>query len=334
MRDTGNTNPSLSDRYLNAVVRGVRQEDRMGVAESVSQSIETAVRERVSRGEAPDDAERRVLREMGDPLGVAAAASGRSLVLIGPRLYPGYIRLLKLLLSIVVPIVTVVVGVTTALAGADLWNVLLSALGTGFNVGVQLSFWVTLVFAVIERRGTSAMSLTDEWDVEDLPDLPDARIGLGDTLSSITGLALLTVLLLWQPGYQESWEPGGDSTPILDPGLSAAWIPALVIVLLASITVEIVKFNVGRWTVPLAAINTVLSLAFAVPVLYLIATDQLLNPEFVTVLVENGWSSLPDLILTLAGWVIAAVCVFDIAEGWWKALVSERSRILVRSRSE
>lgn len=310
----------MTDRYLDAVTRGVPQNQREDVEARLRQTIDASVDARVAQGESRAGAERVVLREMGDPIRVAAERSGRSLSLIGPLYYPAYIRLLKLLLSIVVPVVAIVVGTTTALAGADLWNVLLSAVGTGFAVGVQLTFWITLVFAVIERRATDPSSVTSDWDLDDLPESFDNRIGLGDTLASITGLTLLTLLLIWQPGYQETWELGGDATPILNPELSTVWIPVLIVVLLASITLEIVTYNVGQWTIPLAVSNTVLSLAFAVSVIYIISSDQLLNPDFVAELSTGGFEAFITLVPTLIAWVVAVAAAFDITEGWWKAV--------------
>jgi hypothetical protein len=314
------TNASMTDRYVAAALKGVATEQRTDVAAELRGSIADAVDARVAQGESPDDAERAVLTGLGDPTRLAAEYSGRPLYLIGPAFYPDYIRLLRLLLSIVVPIIAIVVGAASVLAGADPWNVLLGAAGSAFSVGVQLTFWVTLVFALIDRSGAQPRTTTSEWDLDDLPEPPDRRIGLGETVASVTGLALLIWFLLWQPGYQESFDAGGPSIPILDPALSTFWIPVLVAVLLASIALEIVKYRRGHWTIPLSAVNTVLSLAFAIPALWLIVTDQFLNPEFLTAVATGEFASLVDLMPTVAAWVIAVVCVFDIAEGWWKAL--------------
>ena len=316
------THASLTDRYVAAALRRVPADQRDDAEQQLRRDIDDAVQARTTRGEEADAAERAVLVELGDPIRLAVEYSGRPLYLIGPAFYPDYIRLLRLLLSIVVPIIAIVVGAASVIAGADPWTIVLAAAGSAFSVGVQLAFWVTLVFALIDRSGAQPRPLSSDWDLDDLPELPDGRIGLGETVASVTGLSLLTWFLLWQPGYQESFDAGGPSIPILDPALSSFWIPALVAVLLASIAFEIVKYRRGRWTIPLAALNTVLSLAFAIPVLWLIATDQLLNPEFLTAVATGELTSLVDLLPTIVAWVVAVGCVIDIAEGWWKALRS------------
>ena len=309
-----------TDRYLTAVLRGIPADQREAVDKKLRKKIDGSVLERMVHGEDPEAAEKVVLRELGDPIRLSATYTGRSLSLIGPKFYPEYIRLLRLLLSIVVPIVAVVVGFTSVLSGEDVWGVVLAAAGSGFMVGIQVAFWVTLVFALIDRRTDNDRTVTSGWELDDLPEVTVNRIGLGDTLASITGLSLLVLFLLWQPTYQESFDPGGPSIPILNPELSTLWIPVLIVVLLASITLELFKYRTGKWTVPLAAVNSLLSLSFAFSAIYIIASDQLLNSEFTAAITSRDFSDFVDLIPTMIAWVIAVVTAFDVTEGWWKAL--------------
>jgi hypothetical protein len=315
------THPSLTDRYVAAVMTGVPENQRPDVTTRLRASIKEAVDARVAGGQTPADAERAVLAERGDPMRVSAQYSGRPLHLIGPALYPDYVRLLRLLLVIVVPIVGVAVGAATAVAGSEPWDVVAAGFGAAFSVGVQVAFWVTVAFAIIERSG-SKPHVPSMWDLDDLPELPDRRISLGGTVGSIAGLGVLIWFLLWQPGYQESFDPGGPSIPILDPALSQFWIPFLVAVLLASIGLEIVTYLKGRWTLPLAAVNTVLSLAFAIPAIWLLQTDQLFNPAFLSAITVDEVATAVDALPTLIVWIIVVVSVVDITEGWWKALRS------------
>jgi len=319
--DMTTTHASLTDRYVTAVLTGVREDQRAEVEARVRAAITEAVDARVAGGQAPAEAERAVLTELGDPMRVSAQYSGRPLHLIGPALYPDYIRLLRLLLTIIVPIVGVAVGAATAIAGAEPWDVVAAGFGAAFSVAVQVAFWVTLVFAIIERSGAKPR-VPAMWDLDDLPDVPDRRISLGGTVGSIAGLSVLIWFLLWQPGYQESFDPGGPAIPILDPTLSQFWIPFLVAVLLASIGLEIVKYLKGRWTLPLAAVNTVLSLAFAIPAIWLLQADQLFNPAFLSAITVDEVVTVVDALPTLIVWIIVVVSAVDITEGWWKALRS------------
>ena len=314
-----------TDRYIDETVRHVPRDKRVSVAADLRRSIATSVDGRRAAGESPAEAERAALIELGDPLRVATTYTGRPLYLIGPMLYPDYIRLLRLLLAVVVPIVASVVFLASAVAGQDAGRAIVGAGGAAVSAAVQVAFWTTVVFAVLERRRSPADTVPQTWELDDLPEPRDPRVGLGETVASVAGLSLLIWFLLWRPGYQPSLDPGGPSIPILDPTLSSFWIPYLVLVLLASIALELTKYHTGRWTISLAAINSALSLAFAIPAVWLLQTDQVLNPEFLaaiqpTIAVTPLGYTVPTLIST----IIVVVCALDITDGWWKALRSRQ----------
>ncbi|MFM7147493.1 MAG: hypothetical protein ACKOW5_14300 [Actinomycetales bacterium] len=309
---------TLSERYVADVLRAVPPDQRPEVAGRLRDAIEASVDARIHDGEPRSEAEREVLTALGDPLRVASGYSGRPLHLIGPGVFPDFVRLLRLLLTIVVPIVAVVVGTTTVLAGSDPWQALLAAAGTALNVGVQVAFWVTLEFAIIERTGRAPDVST--WDLDDLPDLPAHRIGLGETVVSIVAQALLAWVLVWRPSYQPTLDPGGPSIPILAPELSSFWIPYLVCVLLAIIALEIDTYRIGRWTVMLAGVNTLLSVAFIAPLIWLIQNAQVLNPEFVTAVSMEITAPLVQNVPTLIAGIIVVVTLIDVVSSWWKAL--------------
>ena len=106
-------------------------------------------------------AERAALSELGDPEILAARYTDRSLYLIGPGYYLDYRRLLGLLIAIVVPIVTLATVFAGLMAGTTVAAVALTGVTAGIGVGVQLAFWVTLVFALVERNGTRKTAPAD-----------------------------------------------------------------------------------------------------------------------------------------------------------------------------
>ena len=311
------------DRYVAAVLAHVPRDQRAGVEVELRRSIAADTARRLAAGQDPDEAaaEREVLTGLGDPIRAAADYSGRPLALIGPAFYPDYLRLLRLLLLIVVPVVAIVIGATTVLAGSGPWQVLLAAAGAAFSVGVQVAFWVTLVFALLDRSG-SAPRKEASWDLDDLPELPVTRVGLGETVASVAGLALLAWFLVWQPEYRETLDSTQPPIPILDPDLSGFWIPLLVTVLLASIALAIVVYRRGRWTPLLAGVNTVLTLTFALPAIWLLATGRALNPAFTTDAALGALGDVAELLPTLIAWLIALIAAWDVADSWRRALRS------------
>ncbi|PWR05989.1 hypothetical protein DKT68_24040 [Micromonospora acroterricola] len=266
---------TLTDRYLAATLRSVPPQRRDEIATELRASIEDMIEDRAD-GQDGTTAEREVLTELGNPDLLAARYADRRLQLIGPTYYLVWLRLLKLLLSFIPAIVGTVVAIIDVADGNGF-----GAIGTGIvialHVTVHIAFWLTLVFALIERSQPT-MDLPD-WTVDQLPDAPVHRdISLADTIASVVMLALTIGYLPFQ--HYQSWvrATNGDNIPILDPALWSFWLPALIAVLLASAVFEIVKYRIGRWSWTLFTVKALLNLAFALPVVWLALTDRLLNP--------------------------------------------------------
>ncbi|GIJ10272.1 permease prefix domain 1-containing protein [Micromonospora andamanensis] len=312
---------SLTDRYLAATLRSVPTGRREEIATELRASIADMVDGRTAEGVDPATAERAVLTELGNPAQLAARYTDRRLQLIGPEYYLAWQRLLIVLLSTIPAIVGVLMGVLQATVADNAAGAIGEGIVTAFNVAVQIAFWVTLVFAVMERLGTP-LNLP-EWTVDQLPEHPTERdVTLTDVCASIVFLGLFIAFLPWQH-VQSVVGPDGDRLPILDPALWTFWLPLLLVVLLASIVMEIAKYRARRWTWPLVAVNAVLSLAFAVPTIWLLLNDRLLNPEFVARFAWLRDGGL-DTVARISVVVIVAITLWDIAESVVKARRSAR----------
>lgn len=308
---------SLTDRYVSATVRRLDDEQRAEVERELRTTIEDMIDGRLEAG-APSrpDAERQVLAELGDPLRLAAGYSGRPLHLIGPAVYPQWRRVLGVLLSTLVPLVTAVNLVVRLfvddVASEGLGPAVVSALGVGFMVAVNVVFWVTVVFALAERGKVAGVDL--DWNPDQLPDDPAAGgVGLGETVASISFLVVAALAIVWQQ-TSSPVTADGASVPVLDPALWSGVLPWLLAVLAAECVVTLLAHRRGRWSTGLAVTEVALDLAFAVPVLVLLWAGTLFNPAFVDVLVDGGWASAErDLTVSTAiGTVV--VLVWSVVE--------------------
>jgi hypothetical protein len=63
-------------------------------------------------------------------------------------------------------------------------------------------------------------------------------------------------------------------------------------------------------------VSTLLNVAFAVPALWPLAQDRLVNAAFFD---EMGWPSGYDPEVALAAVGIVVVCAWDVVEGWLNA---------------
>lgn len=298
---------TLTDRYVDATVRGLDEAQRRDVERELRATIDDMVDARLDAGDATrDDAERAVLVELGDPMRLAAAYAGRPLHLIGPAVYPEWRRLTTVLLSTVVPIAATVHLVvrlfTDAVATDGVGAVVASTLGLAVTVALHVVFWTTLVFAVLERTGTSVGT----WDPDQLPEPADSReVGRGDTAASVVMLLLVGVAIVWQQTSSPVTGVGGERVPVLDPALWGSWLPVLLGVLALDVVVALAVFRARRWTRGLALAQAALDLAFAVPVLVLLQQDALFDLRFLEALVAGGWTDAArDLTVAVSAGVL------------------------------
>ncbi len=318
---------SLTDRYVAATVRGLDETQRPEVERELLATIEDMIDARLVAG-APTrrDAEQAVLVELGDPVRLAAGYSGRPLHLIGPGVYPEWLRLVRVLLAVVVPIS--VVGNLVArlfvedLATTDIGSLVGSSIALAVTVALHVVFWTTLVFVVLERTGHASL---DTWTPDQLPDTGGTgRVGFGETAASVVFLVLVALALVWQQ-TSSPITSAGEVVPVLDPALWSGWIPWLLVVLVAQAVLAIVVFRHGRWTRRLAAVSVLLDLAFAVPLLLLLRSGDLFNETFVDRLVAEGWADAERDLTTSTAVGVLVVLVWSIVEAVRNARAADRT---------
>ena len=101
---------------------------------------------------------------------------------------------LTLLLPIIVPIVSAVVLTANLLSGNTVGQAITAGIGTAVTVTLQILFWVTLVFAIIERAANVESITGKAWTVDDLPELPDdGRISVVDAVSTVIANVVVVV---------------------------------------------------------------------------------------------------------------------------------------------
>ncbi len=313
----------LTERYIAATVRSLPPTAQHDVRAELEASIADAVEARLDQGEPPAQAERAVLTELGDPGVLAARYAERPLHLVGPRFYLAWWRLLKILL-VIVPVCAVGgVALGQVLAGAPTGGIIGSAVVAGLGAIVQVSFWVTLVFVILERTGNAAA--LPAWTVDQLPESTDTAAGRTDVIASLLFLLLAVGAVFWDAllGF---FPTGGAPVPILHPGLWPEGVVTLFVLMGAEALLAVAVYARGRWTTFLAVANTVLAVAFAVWALVLLVRGELVNPEFLSFLSTDGRLADDTLrvlaIVTGAG--LVAFPLWDIADGWIKTVRAGR----------
>jgi hypothetical protein len=313
---------TLTDRYVWGVLRAVPEAQRRDLEPEIRALVADAVEARASGG-AADTAERAALEELGDPELLAARYTDRSMVLIGPRYYGEWRRLLGLLLPIVVPIAILATTAAAALADRPAQELVGVAITTGFEVAIQLVFWITVVFAAIERSGQA--SLVGPWTPDRLPDLPKSK---GESPAELAVAVVAMVVGAGALVWQQEARPvtiGGASYPVFDPALWSFWMPYFLALLGLELVMTLVRWRRGGWTWDLAIVNLVANLAFLVPGLYLLTNGLLFDPGLEAAVANLGIGAALQPAGVIVPVVVVASSAWDAIDGFRKAAMRSRA---------
>jgi hypothetical protein len=323
---------TLTDRYTWGVLRAVPERQRADLEPEIRALIADTIEARTASGSVDSTdanaAERAALAELGDPELLAARYTDRSLHLIGPGYYLEWRRLVTLLLSIVVPIVTLATIAAGLIAGLPVLEVVVNGLGAGFMVGLQLAFWVTVGFAAVERHATSKANAGPmaAWTPDRLPAVPSAaRLGAGDAITSIVGAVVLIGIIAWGPPFITTTGGTTTSVPFFDPALASTWAPWFVGVAIAQIAFAVIVYAARRWTWPIAIINAALDAALVIPAVWLLQTGRMLSPQVQAQMDQIGAGAAIAPTVAVISVVLVAVFGWDAIDGFLKARRGSRA---------
>lgn len=319
-------NATLTDRYIDAATRTAPESQRPDIAAELRERIADQVDALVDAGEAPDAAERAVLNELGDPDELVAGYIDRPLQLIGPRYYLTWWRLLKLLWAIVPACVVFGVALGMAIDGESFGAIVGAVVPVVIQVIVNIGFWTTLVFVIIERSTHSAdIGLVGEWTVDRLPEPRENGAKVSDLVASLIFLGLAAGAVLWDHFVGFVYFSDAGWLPFLSPQLWPWGIGVLLAAIAAEALLAIAVYAKGRYTWALAAANLVLNVVIAVPAVWLLSEGGLVNPEFWPRVIPADSSATVESILTIIfGFVIAGIAIWDSVDGFLKARRSTR----------
>ncbi|BCB73807.1 permease prefix domain 1-containing protein [Phytohabitans flavus] len=316
---TATATTSLTDRYIEAILRRVPSRQRPDIERELRTSIADAVDDRLEAGADPAEAEVAVLTDLGDPARLAAGYADRPLHLIGPALFLDYTRLLSALLITVVPAVAAVVGLLRAVDGDGASSVAGDAVGAALTAALHVTFWTTLLFAVIERV-PSAKLPARRWTPTALPEPTARRTRYAELIAETVATVLFTALILLSPMLRFETDASGDPIGALDPWLwDTRVIYIFVGLLITSLSMAFTRYY-ARASAPLAIGRAAADVATGLTLIWIATNDHILNPAFVE---AAGWSSG---VRTWINGVVVAVCIASLISAVFTGLRDYRKR--------
>lgn len=326
----------MIDLYIQEVTRRLPEKSREDIALELRSTIEDMLPDDYTEEEVKP-----VLEKLGNPAVLASGYLDRPMHLIGPRYFDIYINLLKMILPIAaaISLISLIADSIISYSGEEaVLNVLLDTIGFGIwrilSTGIQVFFWLTVVFAIIERTDhqKSQAPLTacfKEWTPDDLNHIP--YIPKEKAIPKVEVFLGLLWTAIWASVYFNAssllgvYEKGNNGLefvmPTFNPEVLLSYWPLVVIVIGLELAVASYKFHKGQWTRKIASFNTVVHGVSSIVFILIISNNQLFNPTFVTYITDlfslNGdfgnWFSWGAIVIFL---LFAAI---DIYQGFRKA---------------
>lgn len=280
---------SLIERYVLAVSEHLPEDIRKDVADELRSNIEDMLPENPT-----EDNVREVLEKLGNPKKLAQEYNPVKKYLIGPGIYDSYISVLKIVVGIAAAVLVplslldFMVSQPENMNYAKLFAELLSTAITGC---FQAAFWVTLVFAAVERSGVNEGELPfagKKWTPDDLPTAPvskKARISRSETLASMFFTVLFAVLIYFKPELLALYIKNNEAIetiPLFNMGRLHFYLIAIFVLLLVQLGTTVWKFVQARWTVSLATANAVQNATASLLVILMFNDRHLFNQDFLS----------------------------------------------------
>lgn len=291
---------TLTDRYVAEVARRLPERSR----DDISREIRATLADMIESHEG-EDAERAAIIELGDPAILARQYADQPQYLVGPEIYPAFIRLM----TWVVPLVGVISIASSSLTYAttddspDIGGMIGEVIGQ-LVVALIMTIGIgTIIAALLERllpdddRQQLLRSVPYvEWSVDDLwRDPPSRRVTRGESIAALVMLVLMATLPFLPASF--FYVPDvPEGAKLLDPDLWPAWILGYFGILALTAAVEVAKFVLGTVTSALLWIGVAVDLLMGAFLTALLLTQDVLNPELPA---ASGLDEVPVVAIVL-----------------------------------
>ncbi|WP_068778453.1 HAAS signaling domain-containing protein [Paenibacillus sp. GM2] len=332
----------LIDIYIQEVTRRLPEKDRDDVSMELRSTIEDMLPDDYNEGDIKE-----ALAKLGNPAVLANGYMDRPMHLIGPRYFEIYVSLLKMILpiAIVISIISTVAehlinyggGTELNLMIDTVVNLIVRGIVGSFEVILQFFFWITVIFAIIERADVNKGSApvtprSKQWTPDDLKKLayiPKKRsISKVDVFGSLLWTAIWTSLYFYADHYVGVYLGSENGVqlqyPTFNQGVLLQYWPLVLILAGLEVALALYKYIAGQWTKGLAIFNMAVQLIDIIIMIVIILNPNLLNPGFIAYIADLFIVSTEGVSTSIVGGVIFIFIFFgalSVYEGFRKAKI-------------
>ncbi|PRT31530.1 HAAS signaling domain-containing protein [Bacillus wiedmannii] len=299
---------NLIDIYVEEVAKRLPEKNREDIILELRSTIEDMLPDEYNEEDVKS-----VLEKLGSPVSLANGYLDRPMHLIGPRYFDVYTTLLKMIIPIAA-VIALIAMVAENFVGYDgeqaVLNVILNLIGKGIGeiieVGLHVFFWLTLVFAVIERtdKEKDPQPLTTslkKWTPDDLKNIsyiPKKKaISKFEVFGGLMWTAIWATLYFYANhlvGVYHGTESGLKFVaPTFNQDVLLQYWPIVVIVIVFEIGISLYKLVQGQWTKKLALGNAILQIVGTIVFIVIVVNPHLFNEGFITY-AANVFTTSPE----------------------------------------
>ncbi|MGE1126528.1 HAAS signaling domain-containing protein [Bacillus wiedmannii] len=330
---------NLIDIYVEEVAKRLPEKNREDIILELRSTIEDMLPDDYN-----EDDEKRVLEKLGSPVSLANGYLDRPMYLIGPRYFDVYTTLLKMIIPIAA-VIALIAMVAENFVGYDgeqaVLNVILNLIGKGIGeiieVGLHVFFWLTLVFAILERtdkdKGTQPLTTSlKKWTPDDLKNtsyVPKKKsISKFEVFGGLMWTAIWATLYFYANhlvGVYHGTESGLKFVAAtFNQDVLLQYWPIVVIVIVFEIGISLYKLVQGQWTKKLAIGNAILQIVGTIVFIVIVVNPHLFNEGFITY-VANVFTTSPEEVKKwlIGGGIIIYIlsAALNIFDGFRKARI-------------
>lgn len=253
---------NLIERYLQAIGRELPANRREDILKELRSSLYDAI-EGAGDEAATEERAAALIQEMGAPRDVAAGYYPAGQYVIGPALYPTFLMIVKIVVTVILSLQVVATGLSFALEQRQAQD-LLEAFGNLFTSIPSVVGYVVLIFWGIQRVGVQPEP-EEPFNPRNLPPLESVAEPVSrfeQIFSIVVNIVALTLL-----GYFV--QAGGFNFALFDNPVIRQYLPWLVATTVLGIAVDIILLWRGRWDTPIR-IGAILVNLFDLGVLYVV----------------------------------------------------------------
>lgn len=318
----------LIEIYIQEVTRRLPEKNREDIALELRSTIEDMLPDDYTEGDV-----KKALEKLGNPVSLAGGYRDRPMHLIGPRYYDLYISLFKMILPIagVIAIISMIASYLFSYNGDEaVLTIIIQVFAEGIwlliEVGIQVAFWLTLTFVIIERtdKGRDLEPLTmnyAKWTPDDLKNItyiPKKKaIPRGEVFFSLIWTAIWATSYFYADHLLGVYKNEGNGlelvTPALNQDVLLSYWPLIIVVIGLEIALALSKYLKGQWTYKVAGFNTIYEIISIIVVVVMMLNPNLFQPEFVSFMAELF--SIPAEQFT--NWIIGGVIFLFVLFGGW-----------------